>query len=79
MQVGVYAACLSAFLFFGYDQGVFGGILRKLSCSMSCSGVDTEPGVKKTRTSSNSSGTQHLLSPASLSAATVLGPCLGAS
>lgn len=28
MQAAIYAACLSAFLFFGYDQGVFGGILQ---------------------------------------------------
>ena len=28
MQAAIYAACLSAFLFFGYDQGVFGGILE---------------------------------------------------
>ncbi|KAK3073470.1 hypothetical protein LTR53_004958 [Teratosphaeriaceae sp. CCFEE 6253] len=28
LQLAVYAACLSAFLFFGYDQGVFGGILQ---------------------------------------------------
>lgn len=28
LQVAIYAACLSAFLFFGYDQGVFGGILQ---------------------------------------------------
>lgn len=28
LQVAIYACCLSAFLFFGYDQGVFGGILE---------------------------------------------------
>ncbi|KAK0306050.1 hypothetical protein LTR01_006398 [Friedmanniomyces endolithicus] len=28
LQAAIYAACLSAFLFFGYDQGVFGGILQ---------------------------------------------------
>lgn len=28
IQAAIYACCLSAFLFFGYDQGVFGGILQ---------------------------------------------------
>ncbi|KAK4992361.1 hypothetical protein LTR50_001119 [Elasticomyces elasticus] len=28
LQAAIYAACLSAFLFFGYDQGVFSGILQ---------------------------------------------------
>ncbi len=28
LQAGIYTACLSAFLFFGYDQGVFSGILE---------------------------------------------------
>lgn len=28
MQAAIYTVCLSAFLFFGYDQGVFGGILQ---------------------------------------------------
>ena len=28
IQAAIYTACLSAFLFFGYDQGVFGGILQ---------------------------------------------------
>jgi MFS family permease len=28
LQAAIYACCLSAFLFFGYDQGVFGGILE---------------------------------------------------
>lgn len=31
LQAAIYAACLSAFLFFGYDQGVFGGILENPS------------------------------------------------
>lgn len=33
LQAAIYAACLSAFLFFGYDQGVFGGILRECPSS----------------------------------------------
>ena len=28
LQFAIYVVCLSAFLFFGYDQGVFGGILQ---------------------------------------------------
>lgn len=28
LQAAIYACCLSAFLFFGYDQGVFGGLLQ---------------------------------------------------
>lgn len=28
LQAAIYVVCLSAFLFFGYDQGVFGGILQ---------------------------------------------------
>jgi MFS family permease len=28
LQAAIYACCLAAFLFFGYDQGVFGGILE---------------------------------------------------
>lgn len=28
LRAAIYACCLSAFLFFGYDQGVFGGILE---------------------------------------------------
>lgn len=28
LRAAIYAACLSAFLFFGYDQGVFGGLLQ---------------------------------------------------
>lgn len=28
LRVVIYATCLSAFLFFGYDQGVFGGLLE---------------------------------------------------
>ena len=28
LRTAVYAACLSAFLFFGYDQGVLSGLLE---------------------------------------------------
>lgn len=28
LKAAIYACCLSAFLFFGYDQGVFGGLLQ---------------------------------------------------
>lgn len=28
LRAAIYVACLSAFLFFGYDQGVFGGLLE---------------------------------------------------
>lgn len=28
LRAAVYAACLSAFLFFGYDQGVLSGLLE---------------------------------------------------
>ncbi|KAF2725398.1 general substrate transporter [Polychaeton citri CBS 116435] len=28
LNVAIYTTCLSAFLFFGYDQGVFGGLLQ---------------------------------------------------
>lgn len=28
LRAAIYAACLSAFLFFGYDQGVFSGLLE---------------------------------------------------
>ena len=28
LRAAIYAACLSAFLFFGYDQGVFSGLLQ---------------------------------------------------
>ncbi|KAJ4290580.1 hypothetical protein N0V90_010797 [Kalmusia sp. IMI 367209] len=28
LRAAIYACCLSAFLFFGYDQGVFGGLLQ---------------------------------------------------
>lgn len=28
LNAAIYACCLAAFLFFGYDQGVFGGILQ---------------------------------------------------
>lgn len=28
LRAAIYAACLAAFLFFGYDQGVFGGLLQ---------------------------------------------------
>jgi len=28
LRAAVYAACLSAFIFFGYDQGVLSGLLE---------------------------------------------------
>jgi len=28
LRTAIYTACLSAFLFFGYDQGVFSGLLE---------------------------------------------------
>lgn len=28
LRAAIYACCLAAFLFFGYDQGVFGGLLQ---------------------------------------------------
>lgn len=31
LRAAIYAACLSAFLFFGYDQGVFSGLLENPS------------------------------------------------
>lgn len=34
LQAGIYVVCLTAFLFFGYDQGVFGGILRMFAANV---------------------------------------------
>lgn len=31
MRAAIYCCCLAAFLFFGYDQGVFGGLLENES------------------------------------------------